>query len=73
MITKKIEYEKLEYIHCALQEVDRYCKEQEKETGFFRRDCDIDNDLVVTAMGFVEDIRGKFFDKNGELIDEVKS
>ena len=24
-------------------------------------------------MGFVEDIRGKFFDKNGELIDEVKS
>lgn len=73
MITKKIEYEKLEYIHFVLQEIDQHCKENGKETGFFRHDCNIDGDLVVTAMGFVEDIREKFFDKNGELIDELKS
>ena len=64
MTTKKIEYERLEYIHCVLQTAEEHCGH-----------CNTFNEqhMIVTAMGFVEDLREKFFDKNGELIDEVRS
>ena len=50
---KMTEYEKLEYIHSYLQEV---------ENG--NADCG----MLPHAIAFVEDIREKHFDKNGDLI-----
>lgn len=54
------EYEKLEWIHCAIQETIT------ASSGL------IDTSDLFQALGFIEDIREKYFDEHGNLAKEAK-
>lgn len=63
------EHEKLEYIHCTLQDVQN-CVEYSKLKGVWSelQMAFLDDDMINQSLTMVEDIREKHFDKNGELI-----
>ena len=52
------EYQKLESILCALQEVEDDCC----DSGYVK-------ETLAQAMTWVEEIREKYFDKDGNLIE----
>ena len=54
------EYQKLETLHCVLQDI-------EDDTSFL--DSRIINDTLNHALTLVEEIREKYFDKDGKLIE----
>ena len=48
--------EKLEYIHCAFQEVQNDIRSRKYVKGFLK-ECDHDDYMIAQALSFVEDIR----------------
>jgi len=65
------EHEKLEYIHCTLQDVQNcieHAKLIDNPRWKHRTIALIDEDMIEQSMTMVEDIREKHFDDKGELI-----
>ena len=63
------EHEKLEYIHCTLQDVQS-CLEYAKLKNLNNHIpfSWLDEDMIDQSLTMVEDIREKHFDENGKLI-----
>ena len=65
------EYEKLEYIHCTLQDVQSCLKYAEiKKINNHIPFSWLDEDMINDSLTMVEDIREKHFDEDGELITQ---
>ena len=66
------EHEKLEYIHCTLQDVQSGIEHAKLIAGGDNHAISsIDEDMIEQSLTMVEDIREKHFDKNGELKNET--
>jgi len=65
------EYDKLEYIHCTLQDVQS-CIAHAKLIRVYDNHSisDLDEDMINDALTMVEDIREKHFNEDGELITQ---
>ena len=69
--------EKLEYIHCAIQEVQNDIRKRKGATGFLKeRDihcCEHDDHMIAQALSFVEDIREPLLQEQSNDRQELQS